>query len=273
MKVVLDSAGFCGDRDTFSITVDTLPKISFFTIAGGFGPWCKNDSSNVIFGATPYDNPANSGSGNWLHLNGWLNGGVNNTTPIVTFSTSALFPKVGNHSSVYFFEDLNGCKSQDTLRVQIFDDPGKLNISINGKQVSVFSNITDGYWYEWYLNGNPIASSQDGIGQPLLGSGDFHLKLYHPCDTLISNSVYFENLGLNFLNNNDEFQVYPNPSNGQFTLSVPQELLGQKFQIFNQFGQLIWEQVLNHPQSEINGLPAGVYFLQVDSERRKLVVR
>ena len=121
--ITLDSVGACGNTGTIQIQIDTLPRIDFIFQTGGVGPWCKGDGSNVILDVTPQDDPDDIGIGRWQHLNSWLNGGINDTTPIVAFSTNALFPKAGTHYSVYTFTDLNGCINNDTVEFVIGQNP------------------------------------------------------------------------------------------------------------------------------------------------------
>jgi len=66
-----------------------------------------------------------------------------------------------------------------------------------------------------------------------------------------------------------EFKVYPNPSNGQFTVSTPQPEIGHKYNltIYNQLGELVLNQVLPSKLQTINlDAPNGIYFLRITNQ-------
>ena len=75
--------------------------------------------------------------------------------------------------------------------------------------------------------------------------------------------------------------VYPNPSNGIFTLNVnaPYQNIEMKFTILNNLGEIIYENVLavgNQQQIDISDYAAGTYILKIVSENgfatKKLVI-
>lgn len=79
----------------------------------------------------------------------------------------------------------------------------------------------------------------------------------------------------------EDFSIYPNPSNGQFTLQ--HTLTGEnqlKLSVFNAIGEVVIQQTINNSTTLIQGvtLNTGVYFIQLSDEQsgtqltRKLMV-
>lgn len=69
--------------------------------------------------------------------------------------------------------------------------------------------------------------------------------------------------------------IYPNPTDGEFRLSIPQDQLGERIQIFNLQGKVIHEASLSSQQENIDlsEHAAGIYFLKLGTTTRKLVIK
>jgi hypothetical protein len=63
----------------------------------------------------------------------------------------------------------------------------------------------------------------------------------------------------------ESIQVYPNPSNGEFNLRVPADLLGEeaKVAIYNSQGQLVQEVPFANGRIVLDQQPAGLYLMKV----------
>jgi hypothetical protein len=73
-----------------------------------------------------------------------------------------------------------------------------------------------------------------------------------------------------------DFGVYPNPSSGLVTISLPDN--AETLRVINTLGQcLIERKVANHSLEEIELSAAGLYFVEVSAQgisgTRKLVIR
>lgn len=66
--------------------------------------------------------------------------------------------------------------------------------------------------------------------------------------------------------------IYPNPVNDQLTIFSQQNLLGQNYQLFDAFGRVVMQGVINNSSTTLNtqALSAGVYFLVIDNEVNKI---
>ncbi len=91
-------------------------------------------------------------------------------------------------------------------------------------------------------------------------------------DESTANSKLFE------LKDNTNFEVFPNPNTGEFTLKLANRAQKSKLKIYNIFGKLICEQYFwgDKTQVEINA-PAGFYIINIASETesttKKILIR
>ena len=83
-------------------------------------------------------------------------------------------------------------------------------------------------------------------------------------------------------NNSFEFNIYPNPTEGQFTLIVPTTREAMNVEVFDTKGQLIYSELMNAVDSRINKvnidqLSKGLYFVKVSDNKsssiKKLIVQ
>jgi len=67
----------------------------------------------------------------------------------------------------------------------------------------------------------------------------------------------------------EEVQVYPNPSKGEFKIILPKSLKSANIQLFDTFGR---EHLLTYTgeQAQADGLTQGVYFLRVQKDEKSV---
>jgi hypothetical protein len=72
-----------------------------------------------------------------------------------------------------------------------------------------------------------------------------------------------------------EFNIFPNPSSGRFTLNIAQEDLGEFVYIYDALGKLILDQMLNERLTliELAGVNPGIYVIQMGSKFEKIIIR
>jgi ELWxxDGT repeat protein len=75
-------------------------------------------------------------------------------------------------------------------------------------------------------------------------------------------------LNNNDFTNNSDFVVYPNPSNGEFTIITTQEMIGAKTEIYNLMGQKIKSFELNGIET-IQNLNHGFYIIEFKKDGKK----
>jgi hypothetical protein len=65
------------------------------------------------------------------------------------------------------------------------------------------------------------------------------------------------------------FNIYPNPNNGKFALSVPDNIYGE-ISIYNMLGTVVYKTILNTDNTCTMNLPEldnGLYYLRYDSNK------
>ena len=66
---------------------------------------------------------------------------------------------------------------------------------------------------------------------------------------------------------NNIFEVYPNPSNGQVTIKLADNINNCHVKIHNIIGELVYSEVIKEQLTIRNlSLKAGLYFLSVDNK-------
>ena len=99
------------------------------------------------------------------------------------------------------------------------------------------------------------------------------------CDAINDACVSEWNQGIDEPINNAMFAVYPNPASGVVFVRLPQcdnPTTGQtEYRITNLMGQTLLQGSINaeNQQIDIANLPAGMYFISVDGETVKFVVK
>ena len=179
---------------------------------------------------------------------------------------------------------------KDTFSVRV--EPG-IATSYTG-EIQGTAMTTNGVQATWYIseavagNSNATVSLQWNASQELSGFDRYNAKMGHYNGTLwegfdgvlsgaepytytvagISTFSPFSMLNTNLLSSDsvefdtDEFKVYPNPSNGLFTIQIPNAFVGSKATIFNLLGQNVKEFTLNQNLEKVS-LNQGVYVVQV----------
>ncbi len=173
----------------------------------------------------------------------------------------------------------NGCSatSQDT-QVTIHSNP--IPPTIHQFNDTLKSNYaTDN---QWYLNGN-IISGATGQYYVVTQSGIYTVKLTNGNGCSSSMSAPFTIVGIPELTNDYSFSIYPNPAGNQITVVIANpDLIGMKqslaLDIYNILGEkapFAYVQGDASSQAErsrsliidVSTLPAGMYFLQMKTER------
>jgi len=80
-------------------------------------------------------------------------------------------------------------------------------------------------------------------------------------------------VGIDELTNENAFQIYPNPGNGNFTLqTIVQQFHNSTVIISNILGEKISEQKIASSKTEINlsGQTSGIYFVQLKNDKQTI---
>jgi hypothetical protein len=114
--------------------------------------------------------------------------------------------------------------------------------------------------YQWLLNGNPIA----GATQPFFVIGAVGLYAVQLTANGCTETSHNFSTGISNIIQNSEFEVYPNPSTGKWTIESDQLKPGGICQIYDSEGRLVYTQNITAEKFDIEpDLSAGVYLLKI----------
>jgi hypothetical protein len=177
-----------------------------------------------------------------------------------------------NNSATYQLTTVAGCDSTVTLNLTI----NTVNVGVTPNGQTLSANVT-GAQYQWVdCNNNfqPIAGATQG-SFTATSSGNFAVVITsNGCsDTSLCYSI--TTIGLDPLENEMAFTVFPNPGNGFFQISSSNAFNHTSIRVINAVGKLVFEKKYG-PGSlfdfNINE-PSGVYFIEIVGDSTQKTVR
>lgn len=172
-------------------------------------------------------------------------------------ANNQIYAATGNYQAVY--TNQFGCDSVETLSL-IVDSIDAQIAFVNG----TLSTPTSGSTYQWLdcsAGTTAIVGATSNSYQPST-NGDYAVVVTNSLCADTSNCVTVSGLSITSLN--QEFvTVFPNPSNGDLTIEVPQQLLGNQLLVIDALGKQVTAFTLNSITQtiQLNYLAAGVYQL------------
>lgn len=234
--IVTDANGCLGNSDTVTVTIENVADITI--LASGPLGLCEGDSVTLDAGA---------GSDSYL----WSNGDTTQTTTVLV---------AGDYS---VSGTLGGCSFEsDTVAVSISSI--EFEIMESGVNLSVPSGYSS---YQWFLNGSPIPGGNTET-HTATTSGNYTVQVTdaNGCTGLSYILEYTLPSSVNELDAILPFVVYPNPSNGQFQLTMEMNE-PYAIEVMNSIGQKVYEDWNpNGNRAELNLQTVGAYLLQITVE-------
>lgn len=230
-------------------------------------PFCNNitGSSSVCPGTTQsYSTSGNATIYNWTVPAGWTNM-VGQGTNSINVTVEA------NGGNITVFANNNcGNSPTQTLAVTFHSIPPVPTITANGTTLMSSAGTT----YQWYFNGSLIQGATTQF-YACTGSGFYQVEITnnYGCKAISTpfgcpNAIE-ENISSNI-------KIYPNPTDGIFTLEMRGQDIGKtdyKIEIFNYLGQEIYDQEILMKKTEIDlsNKPKGIYFVLINTEERTYI--
>ena len=170
----------------------------------------------------------------------WSPGGATTSSITVTPSTSQTYTVVGTSGT---------CGNFATFNVTVNSIPTTPTISIVGNVLT--STAASGN--QWYLNGSAIsgATSQSYTAAAVGVYSD--IVTISSCSSATSNTVNVTTTGINSRTAQGDFGIYPNPSDGNFTIAFSGgDKTVYQIEIVNAIGQVIYKDAYNGNGSGYN---------------------
>ncbi|MBL7103438.1 MAG: T9SS type A sorting domain-containing protein, partial [Bacteroidales bacterium] len=97
------------------------------------------------------------------------------------------------------------------------------------------------------------------------------------CENFAQDSIYVgECLGINEIVNGIHFEIFPNPSNGEFAVKFNKSLGMTNVTVMNMLNEIVFKSKTEIVTGksfniDLSGNPEGVYFVQIKSDKTELV--
>jgi len=280
--LAIDDYDLDGDGDTleyFPLDLDRNERINACNVDIGAyeyqnGPWgVGSEDSTLCYNG---NNVSLIGNGESLL---WFNDiGLNNL--IATGDTLINNGSVGNYT-YYVTDSTFNCSRQitDTVLVTINALPTP-NLGADTTICSTDNITLNGGVFNGYVWSNSSTSQTFLVDGTITGPGSFN----HWVTTTDNNGCMNSDsitihvslcTGISALGNVSQTIVYPNPTNGNFSIDLGEIYESKEVSIFNLDGKLI--RVKSFDQGRVFNMsinePAGVYLLIIESENKKAVIR
>lgn len=262
-KFIGKSSNCTGTPKTFTITVYNAPNLNI--TASGPTSFCQGGSVKLTVTGSSSSNP-------------WGNG-INSPTITVT--------QTGNYS-VYETNAL-GCSFGKSQSVTVFPKPSlDFAYTTQGSKANFYNlSPATNNTYFWKF-GNDSTSTLTNPITTYKKTGTFQVCMigtsYQGCQDTVCKSININLTGVEDLSNAIGLEVYPNPNNGQFSISINSNKIEPlSLSISDVAGRIIWKTIMASKNSgsiitpNINFVSTGIYFLKVESGEnstlRKIVIQ
>ena len=254
----------CFDADTITTMVHSLPAVNFGTLASTF---CDNDALITLSNGTP--------TGGLYAGNGIIGN---------TFDPSTV--GLGFDTLTYSFTDAQGCSNIDTAITSVFPAPdfhlaNDTDICINNV-LTLSTGLGNGYTFLW---SDGSTSPTLIIDAASLGTGVFTYSVVaknsqSDCEETDEIHITINACtGINDVSQDNNVTVFPNPSQGLFT--IESDLSFSKMEVYSTEGKLVLAKDI---QSQTQALkldlrdqtPGVYYLLLMDKDsiiRKQLIIK
>ncbi|NVO20472.1 MAG: T9SS type A sorting domain-containing protein [Bacteroidetes bacterium] len=266
-SITVSAVNDCGNGPTspaFAVTINPLPSAA--GAITGPGAVCQGTQSVVytvgaITNATGYHWTVPTGA--------TIVSGSNTNSVTVDFDATA-------SSGVITVYGTNACGdgAASSINVTLNPIPQAPVITLSGFLLT--SSAPAGN--QWYYNGEIIAGA-NGQTYTALHTGNYYsVVTLNGCSSDTSNNVFVIYVGVNDLVKVQKVEVYPNPNDGRFTLSVT-TASAEKFdlRIVNNLGVMVYDRkdmVIDgtlKEKIELNNIPKGIYSIILSNSDKQIV--
>ncbi len=178
-----------------------------------------------------------------------------------------------------------GCDSTINLTLTVNPKPSSQNISgsnwvSSGLISNYFVGSISGLSYLWIVQGGVINSGQgtNSINVTWGSSGNYKMSVVltnaKNCVDTSALIIHAASVGINSLNEDFSFNVFPNPTSGSLTIDMTGSIIqGSYFIIQNALGQVVYKNEINMSVSkfDLTSFSSGVYLIEVFDKKGLLI--
>lgn len=272
------SGGTIGGQTTNPITVNPT-QTTTYTVTGVDGNGCSDSETitvNVSGTAPSLSAETNKDTiclGTTITLNAqgatnytWTGSGLNSSSgDEVTANPTQTTTFVVSSSD-------GGCNATAQVTVVVNTPPATPSISINNNMLI----SSPGTYYQWYLDGQPINGATNQAYTPMQ-DGNYAVEITDANGCTSMSNPFPYTTGVNEAAFGGKVNIYPNPAFNEafidITMNKPSDI---SIRLFNAVGQNIGssqsvESLGGRFALPINGLPAGIYMVEINAGGKQLV--
>lgn len=223
-------------------------------------------------------------------------------TSIINGCDSTINTTISENSAFNISQNITICYGESyTIGTSTYTTPGNytdtLNMIANSCDSIVHTNLTinlpidisitatsntlesneNGAFYQWLDCDNNYQSITSVVANEqevtVIESGNYAVELYDNGCVDTSACVYVNYVALDE-NSNSNFNIYPNPSSGSFTVEFENtSIFPYSIIILNNLGEVVYNQIdINDIKHELNTLylPKGIYLIEIKSSNSRL---
>jgi hypothetical protein len=261
-NVTVTANNSCGSSSvqTLSVNVDTIPATPTTII--GTTPICSGSSNTYsiapVSGASSYT---------WTLPSGWIGSSTTTSINTIANATSGNISVTAN----------NFCGSSASQTIIISVTTADTSVSVSGATLTANATLSV---YQW-LNciGNTPISGQTNQNFTATANGNYAVIVTQNGCSDTSSCYSINNIGIKENSFSTGITIYPNPSNGKFTLEL-ENINGKTkdgvIEIYNVIGEKVYYsavQQLNFTTIDLSDKPSGIYFLTIHSNNEKKIIK
>lgn len=225
----------------------------------------------------------------WRNLFKFDLSSISTTATIQSASLSLYFPVQNN----FFATDTSLTHPNTSILYRVTDQWSENSITWNNApNYSTINSVTIGpsvSSYQDFINIDVSALVQDMVNDPnnsygfqlqmvdetqyarlLFASGDNPDPAKHPKLEV----CYFETVGIDHVESDLDFSIYPNPAVGQFHVTSKQNSEIEQYQLFDMYGKLLEKRAVKNENDftiDVSRFSNGVYFLSLEGKNARSV--
>jgi hypothetical protein len=270
-------------NDTAVTSITNVPVItvpyteSFETSNGGWTTYGTNFSWTWGTPSGSVINTAGSGSQAWVtNLTGVYSNNENSylESPCMDFSGLTADPNL-TYLQTYNTE---ACCDEGWVELSIDGGNTWTKLIDNGGAINWYNNTINQYWNGTNLGGLGVWDTVSNVLSGTAGQPSVKIRIAFSSD----GSVTEEGFGIDSISidiptsivtvgkEQFDFSIYPNPTQGEFTLLAPTTQESINMEVLDSKGQLVYSEILpaasarNH-KINIGGIAKGIYFVKMNS--------